>query len=64
MPEHRDELEAIVDAIGLGMTLSVLAMIAGDKADHLRSNWQDAGTAKVWEAAGRDIGKLAAKIDI
>ncbi len=47
----RDHLEAFVDTVGLSMILSDLADIASDKADHIRSAWQDEPLAKTWDRA-------------
>lgn len=44
-----DELEPSVDAHGLSMILDALALVCSEKADHVRENWQDEATAKVWE---------------
>jgi hypothetical protein len=62
---HRDwryELELMIDKIGLSHVLFKLAEVCGDKAEHLRSNWQDEKAAKEWIADARAIEKLAAKI--
>lgn len=48
-------LESIVDHIGLAKTLDLLASLCRDKAEHLRSNWQDDTAARVWEKAARHV---------
>jgi hypothetical protein len=58
----KDELETMIDKVGLSKVLFFLAEVCGEKADHLNSNWQDANAAKQWLADARDIEKLAAKI--
>lgn len=62
MSELSDELEILVDKVGLSKALFLLAEICDGKAEHLRSNWQDANAAKEWTADARAIEKLAAKI--
>ena len=56
-------LESIIDAIGLMNTLEAIADICYDKAEHLRSNWQDEKSAKCWESDGDElhctIGRLS-----
>lgn len=52
-------LEALVDAHGLTRVVSTLSVICGEKADHLRSNWQDDRSAKLWEADGRVLDRAA-----
>jgi hypothetical protein len=51
-----DLLEDEVDKFGLCEVVSALESICYLKAEHLRSNWQDELTAKLWE-------KRAAKIE-
>jgi hypothetical protein len=53
MPET---LEAFVDRHGLDRVLEALERICYAKADHLRTNWQDAPAAKTWERAATKIG--------
>lgn len=52
------ELEGIVDSLGLNRTLEALVEICGEKADHLRSNWQDGQAARRWEKAGDVIARI------
>jgi len=59
-----NELETVIDRTSLSNVLDLLADICGDKGEHLRSNWQDENTAKVWEHAGKHIARLAASLDI
>jgi hypothetical protein len=49
--DNTDLLERIVDLHGLPKTLDMLADICAEKAEHLRTNWQDKGAAKDWEKA-------------
>ena len=53
------QLEQVVDKLGLDGTLAVLATICGEKAEHIRENWQDNVTARSWVAAGRRLDKVA-----
>lgn len=53
------KVEEIVDVLGLSVTLATLGTVCAEKAAHLRHNWQDHVTAKVWESAGRKCDKLA-----
>lgn len=46
-------LEGMVDAMGLGKVLDLLADICVDKANHVQTNWQDKITAATWTQAGR-----------
>ena len=50
-------LEPMLDNEGLPAVLDALAFICSEKADHVRSSWQDEATAKVWEdMAGQILG--------
>lgn len=52
-----EALEALVDQNSLTDVLYALAEMCHEKADHVRSNWQDAIAAKEWDTAGRRIGR-------
>ncbi len=52
-------LEAMVDKVGTRNVLYALANIAGAKAEHLRSNWQDEGTAQQWDRVAKALDKYA-----
>jgi hypothetical protein len=59
---NKDEmtaLEALVDRVGLFDVLVALDVICGDKAGHLRANWQDGVSARTWETRGRQIIRAA-----
>ena len=43
------ELENKVDVYGVAAILAKLAEMASEKADHVRTNWQDEKLAKDWE---------------
>lgn len=47
-----NELELLVDDRGLDRVIDMLADICHEKADHLRSAWQDDFTANLWSKAG------------
>lgn len=60
-----DYLETeFVDKTSVAETLDVLAAICREKAEHLRANWQDCQSARVWEKAANQIDVLAAKIAV
>lgn len=52
-------LESMVDRAGVRNVLYALAHICGEKADHIRSNWQDVPLARHWEQRARTISRLA-----
>lgn len=60
--EDMETLERMVDRYSLGEMLVALDVIAGDKADHLRANWQDKVSARVWERARSKVSTVAAAV--
>lgn len=54
---HKDknEIEQMIDRHGLPSILGALSAICSDKAEHIRTNWQDENTAKLWDSANRDL---------
>ena len=58
----RAQLETLVDRYSLANVLEALVAVCGDKADHVRANWQDAGLAKDWATDARTIDRIIAKI--
>jgi hypothetical protein len=58
----KDEIEQMVDKVGLSKFLFMLAEICNEKAEHIQTNWQDRNLAKEWTADARAIEKIAAKI--
>lgn len=53
-----EALEELVDASDLSTVILSLARMCNEKAEHLRCNWQDEITAKVWDRAARKLDKL------
>jgi len=54
-----ETLEDLVDTYGLEDLLKALGVTCRDKAEHLRTNWQDKDASKCWEVAGNKLTKLA-----
>lgn len=52
-------LEAEIDKHGLFALLISLECICGEKAGHIRANWQDKALARVWDKYSKRMGKLA-----
>ena len=57
------ELEQWMDKRGLAAVMHSLADIAGQKADHVLHNWQDAKLAKVWNDAAIKLEATANTFD-
>lgn len=56
--EDKDTLEKMIDANTLTWVLNALTDICYEKAEHLRTNWQDKISALPWEVAAQNIDKL------
>lgn len=55
-------LEAMIDRCGLETVVAALALICGEKAEHVRSNWQDRALAKAWDRCGAHLSKAETAI--
>lgn len=53
-----EQLESMVDTKGLQHILDTLVDICREKAEHLRSNWQDTTAADDWENAANDLDRV------
>ena len=58
----KDDLEVLVDKLGMDVVVTWLEDIAYEKADHLRCNWQDEHGAKVWDKIAHALCRASAKI--
>lgn len=61
-PTDEQTLEQIIDRSSVYAVLMAITRIIAWKAEHIRSNWQDEQTAKVWERTGKHLEYLALKI--
>lgn len=62
MNDITETLEAMIDKHGLVHVLTGLACVCREKADHLRSNWQDEKSAKQWDRNAHACDIAATKI--
>lgn len=60
----RDDLEMMIDSVGLGNVVDLLEEICYEKAEHLRSNWQDESAAKHWEHDAREFDKVRNRLNV
>ena len=58
-PSELSDLEDLVDAIGIQGVVRGLAIIAVEKSEHVRSNWQDESTGKVWDRVSHYLDRQA-----
>ena len=61
--KFQSHAETYMDSAGLSNMLSEIAEVCLQKADHVKTNWQDVDLAKRWLNAHSAIEALAAKID-
>lgn len=54
----KDELETMMGSVGVNDMLSLMADICAEKAEHIRSNWQDDALAKAYDRAGKALDRL------
>jgi hypothetical protein len=58
-----EAIEATVDKHGLIHVVTALELMCQEKAEHLRANWQDEQSAKVWDKAAKAIYAAVLKIE-
>ena len=54
-----NQLETLIDAHGVDSILESIGIVCRDKADHIRSNWQDNVLAGQWERVAKKIDDAA-----
>tara|TARA_B100000214_G_C23552848_1_gene439234 strand:- start:103 stop:327 length:225 start_codon:yes stop_codon:yes gene_type:complete len=47
--KDKEEIEAIIDRVGMLCFIDTVIDICEEKADHIRTNWQAENLAKVWD---------------
>ncbi len=57
-----ETLEAMIDKHGLCHVLIGLSCVCGEKAEHLRVNWQDSKSARLWDADSKKLETLARNV--
>ncbi len=45
-----EAIESMVDRLGMAEVMLLLTHICGEKAEHIRENWQDQELAKHWDS--------------
>ena len=53
-----DKIEQEIDIYGMGSIIDILVTICYEKADHVRTNWQDEYLAKQWEKQAKVFDKI------
>ncbi len=60
--EWRETLEHLLDASTPDLLIEALSVIATEKADHVRTNWQDDETARQWERIAKSLDKESLRL--
>ena len=51
-------MEQLVDSLGMVDFMEMLENICYEKAEHVRTNWQDKELAKCWEKNAKELSKV------
>lgn len=57
-----NEIEKLVDASSVQSIIEALAVVCYEKAEHIRSSYNDKPLARQWEKNGNLVIKLSSKI--
>ena len=57
-----EALEAFVDRHGMAEVLDCLSTICSEKAEHVRSAWQDEMLAKAWDRDAATLDRARARV--
>ena len=60
----QDTLEELIDQTSLHAVLDALSTICYEKADHVRTTWQDIPLARLWIHTGRLLDTLIQKVEL
>ena len=61
---ERGSLEDLIDRTSLSELIDAISQICYEKAEHIRSNWQDDRTARSWSAVATKLGNLSGSLKI
>lgn len=57
-------LEGAIDESSLASVIEALSVIAYEKAEHIRSTWQDQQTARMWTRNARRLENWAGMVTV
>ncbi|HBW33769.1 hypothetical protein H6G49_11140 [Nostoc sp. PCC 7120 = FACHB-418] len=60
----KEDIQAMLDSMNVSEMLKIMSQICYEKAEILRSDWQDIETARAWEKVGRAVGKIKIKTEL
>lgn len=56
--DEAGDLEALIDRHGLADVLATIVDICLEKAEHIRTNWEDQRLAQRWEKVAKKLEKI------
>lgn len=60
--EQLEQIEKLIDNITISQMVEMMSEICYEKAAHLRENWQDEKTAKIWDKNARQLSNISGKL--
>jgi hypothetical protein len=60
----KEDIEAMLDSMSVVDVLRIMSQICYEKAEYLRTDYQDSETARAWEKVGRAVGKIKIKTEL
>ncbi|HIK04781.1 MAG TPA: hypothetical protein IGS40_08705 [Trichormus sp. M33_DOE_039] len=60
----KEDIEAMLDSMSVVDVLRIMSQICYEKAEYLRTDWEDNETARAWEKIGRAVGKIKIKTEL
>lgn len=57
-----EALERIIDRSSVAQVIGAIEDICREKADHIRSNWQDKALARTWDQDAAVVGRVYGKL--
>lgn len=58
-----DAMEQLIDIHGAWNVMLAMELTLGEKAEHIRANWQDKQSARVYDRFARKCGTLAREME-
>lgn len=63
MATRKEVLEQLIDQAGLASVVAACSEICDEKAEHIRTNWQEDDTARPWNKAALQLAQLACRLE-
>ncbi len=59
----QEQLEQLIDSESLSAVAAAIAAVCREKAEHLRSDWQDYIAAQAWDRAAKHFDGVESAVD-